>query len=541
MARGPGPRSRGQPARWPHGRAELAPRPDGGDPALDEHDDPVGLGQRRALGGRADDGRRRAAQRRPELDLGGGVERRGDVVGQQQLGVAGERAGQREPLHLAAGEPDAAVADERVGAAGLLDVAAPAGRVARAGLDLAGRRGRAATLSAKVPDSTRGTWATWATRPGRRNDLRVGDRRGRSSASRRCGRPARPAPRAGWTCPSRPGRAAAPARRASTVRSTSLTPMVPSSWTAVRPTQLEACAAGRAAPGRGAGPCRAPGRRPAGRSIRSPPPASRLVACIQARVPGASVMTEPATRPNQSKPLTAPATSSAVARPQPPREVAPPRRRRRRTGPSRSARRRAAPARGARARRRRPGRRRPGAGGACTLRRRGGELDRAHRVERRDQGPAEAGPGRGRTRPPSGRRPGGRGSRPAPRPPSRRAGRAPASRLVPAISAVTDDDGQAVDEVDPAVGVARQPVGVHGAGDDLAGRRARQPVLRGLAGEHRGADPEHHRDPPARVAAERLGEQQRRRRAARPPGRRSASRGCRRPAGRRRGGPRSSR
>ena len=52
--------------------------------------------------------------------------------------------------------------------------------------------------------------------------------------------------------------------------------------------------------------------------MRSPPPASRLVACIQARVPGASVMTEPATRPNQSKPLTAPATSRAVASPQPP-------------------------------------------------------------------------------------------------------------------------------------------------------------------------------------------------------------------------------
>ena len=37
------------------------------------------------------------------------------------------------------------------------------------------------------------------------------------------------------------------------------------------------------------------------------------MAFIQARVPGASVTTEPATRPNQSKPLTALATSSAVA------------------------------------------------------------------------------------------------------------------------------------------------------------------------------------------------------------------------------------
>jgi len=36
---------------------------------------------------------------------------------------------------------------------------------------------------------------------------------------------------------------------------------------------------------------------------------------IQARVPGASVITLPATRPNQSNPVTAPATSSAVASP----------------------------------------------------------------------------------------------------------------------------------------------------------------------------------------------------------------------------------
>ena len=42
------------------------------------------------------------------------------------------------------------------------------------------------------------------------------------------------------------------------------------------------------------------------------------------------------------------------------------------------------------------------------------------------------------------------------------------------------------------------------------GGRPLEPVLGGLAGEHGGADPQHHRDPPARVAAERLGEQQRR-------------------------------
>ena len=65
-------------------------------------------------------------------------------------------------------------------------------------------------------------------------------------------------------------------------------------------------------------------------------------------------------------------------------------------------------------------------------------------------------------------------------------------------------------EVDPAVGVAGEPVGVHGPGDHLAGRRTPQPVLLGLAGEHRGPDPQHHRDPPARVEPDRLGQQQRR-------------------------------
>ena len=61
-------------------------------------------------------------QRGPQLDLGRGVERGGDVVGQQQLGVAGESAGQRQPLHLAAGQPDSPVADQRLGSAGRLDV-----------------------------------------------------------------------------------------------------------------------------------------------------------------------------------------------------------------------------------------------------------------------------------------------------------------------------------------------------------------------------------------------------------------------------------
>ena len=65
-----------------------------------------------------------------------------DVVGQQQLGVAGQRAGQREPLHLAAGEPDAAVPDQRVGAAGVLDVGGQPGGLQRRARP-PGRRGRA--------------------------------------------------------------------------------------------------------------------------------------------------------------------------------------------------------------------------------------------------------------------------------------------------------------------------------------------------------------------------------------------------------------
>ena len=47
----------------------------------------------------------------------------------------------------------------------------------------------------------------------------------------------------------------------------------------------------------------------------------------------------------------------------------------------------------------------------------------------------------------------------------------PASRLCAAIGGHRGDR-QPVDEVDPAVGVAGEPVGVHRAGDDLAGRRA---------------------------------------------------------------------
>jgi hypothetical protein len=106
------------------GSADLGPGPDGRDLAVDEDDDTIGLGEGGPLGGGADDRRTPLAQRRPQLDLGGGVEGAGDVVGQQQLGVGRERPGQGEPLDLSSREPDAAVTDQGVLAAGFGDVGA---------------------------------------------------------------------------------------------------------------------------------------------------------------------------------------------------------------------------------------------------------------------------------------------------------------------------------------------------------------------------------------------------------------------------------
>jgi hypothetical protein len=92
---------------------------------------------------------------------------------------------------------------------------------------------------------------------------------------------------------------------------------VPSSWSAVNPRRL-IWRSGSRSVGAGAGEWPWTRSTPGASFIRSPPPASSLVARIHALVPGASVTTEPATRPNQSNPLTALATSSAVARPHPP-------------------------------------------------------------------------------------------------------------------------------------------------------------------------------------------------------------------------------
>ena len=78
--------------------------------------------ERGLLRRRRDDRRAASAQRIPQLDLGAGVQRRGHVIREHQLGVGRQRAGEGEPLHLAAGQAHAAVADQRVGPAGVGDV-----------------------------------------------------------------------------------------------------------------------------------------------------------------------------------------------------------------------------------------------------------------------------------------------------------------------------------------------------------------------------------------------------------------------------------
>ena len=78
-----------------------------------EHDDLVGERDRREAVG--DDERRaprhRLVERELDLALGGGVDRGGRVVEDQHARVGEQRARDREPLALAAGERQAALAD----------------------------------------------------------------------------------------------------------------------------------------------------------------------------------------------------------------------------------------------------------------------------------------------------------------------------------------------------------------------------------------------------------------------------------------------
>ena len=91
-----------------------------GDRAVLEHDDLVGERDRREAVG---DHERRAArhhlaQRELDLLLGRGVDRRGGVVEDQDPRVGEDRARDRDPLALAAGERQPALADTRVVALG---------------------------------------------------------------------------------------------------------------------------------------------------------------------------------------------------------------------------------------------------------------------------------------------------------------------------------------------------------------------------------------------------------------------------------------
>ena len=169
-----------------------------------------------------------------------------------------------------------------------------------------------ATLPVNVPDSTRGTCATWATRPGRSAVC------GSSTSAVVPADLAGAADEAGERAEQAGLARADLAEQQDQLAGADVEVDVLDAEGAVvvhRGEVAEREGAQRVAVGRGRARRPVPRTRsmPAGRSIRSPPPASALVAFIQARVPGASVTTVPATRPNQSNPLTALATSSAVA------------------------------------------------------------------------------------------------------------------------------------------------------------------------------------------------------------------------------------
>ena len=99
--------------------------------------------------------------------LGVGIEVRGRLVEDHEVGIAQERARDRDPLPLAAAQPDAVLADGRLVAVGqVVDERRRAGGAGR-GLDDRRRRvasGRASRmLSATVPWNRCGDWGTYAT------------------------------------------------------------------------------------------------------------------------------------------------------------------------------------------------------------------------------------------------------------------------------------------------------------------------------------------------------------------------------------------
>ena len=181
-----------------------------GDPAVAHHHRPVDQRHHRAeLVGDEHDGRAallEAAERVGERLLVGQVDAGGGLVEQEQLGLAGQRAGDEHPLLLAAGELRDAVR-RPVGEADDLErrLDGPAGRRRASGAAAAGaRRGR--RRRPRAPWRARRRWRSSA---GARSRVRVPvaevrDRRaeepqrprGRGGAGR-----SRRAP--GWTCPSR--------------------------------------------------------------------------------------------------------------------------------------------------------------------------------------------------------------------------------------------------------------------------------------------------------------------------------------------------
>ena len=196
----PGRRSAGQ---VPPAGGELAPGPRRGHAPVDQHDDPVGLRPaRRALLVAPTTVAPPLAQGRPQLDLGRRVERGGDVVGEQQVGVCtpvpgparaaapGRRRGARRGARRALGAP------------GLLDVAAQTGgRDAGPTSRSSWSRGRCRRTSPRAPAGP-GRHA----RPGEGRSWACGSPTAAVPADRRrCWSPARRVRRAGWTCRSRPG------------------------------------------------------------------------------------------------------------------------------------------------------------------------------------------------------------------------------------------------------------------------------------------------------------------------------------------------
>ena len=528
VARRGGP-PRGSAGQVTPARRQLGPRSDRGDPALDQHHDPVGLRERRPLGGRADDRRRPARAARSTARSR--WRRRARTTRRRPAAARRRRPGARASARRCTCPPESRTPRWPTSASGppAASTSAPSRAVSSAGRDrpvgvvelhVGGERAGAAPAAPARrgrPGRGAGSVCGSSTRLAVPPDLAgAGDQAGQRA-------------RAGWTCPSRPGRAAAPARRgamvevdvadadravvvhrgearpARGVRSGSRGPGAGSGRGAVHQVDAggqlhQVAAAGEPAGGVHPGP----GARRLG-DDRAGDPAEPVEA-----VDGAGHQQrgrEPPAAGEQHRPRGDDAALHHHDRDAVEHRLHP-----------------VLPDRGVDAAAVDVAQVRVHARGG------GGELDGAHRVQRRDQRAAEPAPGPPTRPPPTGRRPGGPSDEASAEATITASSTPPASRLC-ATQRGDAGDGEAVDEVDPAVGVAGQPVGVHRARDDLARRRPLEAVLGGLPGEHGGAAPA---ASPRSTSAGSGGTRRpaaAARPAARPPARRSARPGCRRPAG----------